>query len=89
MARHFADHCRSPSEAFDVVDIPFERKVQMLTALRVKVPAHSQGGLKMQTNLGDYIDTSPEIRSLVSTRTGTDLVHFKGDLMLEFPLAHK
>lgn len=71
VARQFADHCRSLSEAFDVVDIPFERKVQMLTALRVKVLAHSQGRLKMQTNLGDFIDISPEIRSLVSSRTGT------------------
>ena len=71
VARQFADHCRSLSEAFDLVDIPFERKVQMLNALRVKVLAHSQGDLKMQTNLGAFIDISPEIRSLVSTQTGT------------------
>jgi hypothetical protein len=43
----------------------FERKVQMLTDQRVKVFAHPQDGLKMETDSEDFIDISSEIRTLV------------------------
>lgn len=71
IASQFADYCRKMENALETVSIPFEKKKEMLTALRVNVLAHSNGTLKLQTNLGAIIAISPEIRSLFSNRTGT------------------
>lgn len=58
IAREFAGYCRKVSDAFDTIDIPFERKVQMLSAVRVKVFAHSNGTLKLKTNLGTLVEVA-------------------------------
>jgi hypothetical protein len=61
----------------------------MLTALRVTVLAHSNGTLKLQTNLGAILQTSPEIKSLSLAQIGNSLAQFKTDLTLEFSLNQK
>jgi hypothetical protein len=72
VAHEFDSYCRKISDAFDTVDIPYERKVQMLSAVRVKVPAHSNGLLKLQTNLGSLIEvTSTKTKSLALVQIGT------------------
>lgn len=71
IARQFADYCRKVDDAFETVSIPLEKKRGMLTVLRVTVLAHSNGTLKLQTNLGAILAICPEIKSLVSSRTGT------------------
>jgi hypothetical protein len=48
--------------------------------------AHSQGGWKRQTNLGEFSEISPEIKSLVSAQIENSLDQFKTDLTLEFSL---
>jgi hypothetical protein len=53
------------------------------------VLAHSNGTLKLQTNLGAILATCPEIKSLVSSQIGNSLAQFKGDLTLEFSLNQK
>ena len=59
----------------------------MLSAVRIKVLAHSNGVLKLQTNLGSLIEvTSPKTKSLALVQIGNNLVQFKGDLTLEFSL---
>jgi hypothetical protein len=70
IAREFAGYCRKVSDAFDTVDIPFERKVQMLSTVRVKVFAHSDGTLKLQTNLDALVEVASP-KSLVSSQIGT------------------
>lgn len=70
IARQFADYCRKLDGAFETVSIPFEKKREMLTVLRVNVLAHSNGTLKLQTNLGAILAICPEIKSLVSSQTG-------------------
>src|SRR5205085_4804276 len=73
VAREFAGHCRKISDAFDTVDIPFERKVQMLSAVRVKLFAHSDGILKLKTNLGALVEVaSPKSSDVSRTGTGAD-----------------
>jgi hypothetical protein len=72
IARQFADHCRAMDQAFETVSIPFEKKREMLTALRINVLAHSNGTLKLQTNLGAILQISSKIKSLVLNQTGTD-----------------
>ncbi len=52
IAHQFADYCRKLDGAFETVSIPFEKKREMLTVLRVSVIAYSNGTLKMQTNSG-------------------------------------
>ncbi len=71
IARQFADYCRKLDGAFEAVSIPFEKKREMLTALRVTVPAHSNGALGLQANLGAILATCPQIKSSASSRTGT------------------
>jgi hypothetical protein len=71
IARQFADYCRKLDGAFETVSIPFEKKREMLTVLRVTVLAHSNGTLKLQTNLGAILAICPEIKSLVSSQIGT------------------
>jgi len=71
IARQFADYCRKLDGAFETVSIPFEKKREMLTVLRMTVLAHSNGTLKLQTNLGAILAIYPEIKSLVSSRIGT------------------
>lgn len=51
--------CRKVSDAFDTVDILFGRKVQMPSAVRVKVLAHSNGTLKLKTHLGALVEIAP------------------------------
>ena len=70
VARQFADYCRTMDQAFETVSIPFEKKRELLTALHVTVLAHSNGTLKLQTNLGAILHTCPEIKSLVLCQTG-------------------
>ncbi|PYS90276.1 MAG: hypothetical protein DMF64_15460 [Acidobacteria bacterium] len=73
IAREFAGYCRKVSDAFDTVDIPFERKVQMLSAVRVKVFAHSNGTLKLRTNLGAHVEVaSPKSLDVARIGTGVD-----------------
>jgi hypothetical protein len=86
IARQLADYCRKLDGAFETVSIPFEKKREMLTVLRVTVLVHLNGTFKLQTNLGAILSICPEIRSLVSTRTGNSSAQFKGDLTLEFAL---
>jgi len=71
IAHQFADYCRKLDGAFETVSIPFEKKREMLTVLRVNVLAHSNGTLKLQTNLGAILAICPEIKSLVSSQIGT------------------
>lgn len=71
IARQFADYCRKLEGAFETVSIPFEKKREMLTVLRLTVLAHSNGTLKLQTNLGAILAICPEIKSLVSSQIGT------------------
>lgn len=71
IARQFADYCRKLDGAFETVSIPFEKKREMLTVLRVTVLAHSNGTLKLQTNLGAILAICPEIKSLVLSQIGT------------------
>lgn len=85
IAREFAGYCCKVSDAFDTVDIPFERKVQMLSAVRVKVLAHSNGTLKLITNLGALIEVASP-KSLDVARIGSSSAQFKGGLTLEFSL---
>ena len=70
IAHQFADYCRKLDGAFETVSIPFEKKRGMLTVLRVNVLAHSDGTLKLQTNLGAILAIRPEIKSLVSSQIG-------------------
>ena len=70
IARQFADYCRKLDGAFETVSIPFEKKREMPTVLRVTVLAHSNGALKLQTNLGAILAICPEIKSLVSSQIG-------------------
>lgn len=70
IARQFADYCRKLDGAFETVSIPFEKKREMLTVLRVTVLAHSNGTLKLQTNLGAILAICPEIKSLVLGQIG-------------------
>ena len=86
IARQFADYCRKLGGTFETVSIPLEKKREMLTVLRVTVLAHSNGALKLQTNLGAILAICPEIKSLVSNRTESSSGHFKTDLALEFSL---
>ena len=72
IAQQFADYCRKLDGAFETVSIPFEKKREMLTVLRVNVLAHSNGTLKLQTNLGAILAICPEIKSLVLSQTGID-----------------
>ena len=71
IARQFADYCRRLDGAFETVSIPFEKKREMLTVLRVTVLTHSNGTPKLQTNLGAILSICPEIKSLVSSQIGT------------------
>ena len=71
VASQFADYCRTMDQAFETVSIPFEKKRKMLTALRVTVLAHSNGTMKLQTNLGAILHICPEIKSLVLSQTET------------------
>ena len=52
VAAQFAQYCQKAADGFDEIDIPFERKVQALTELRVKVLAHSKRRAKLQLNTG-------------------------------------
>jgi site-specific DNA recombinase len=70
ITQQFAQYCRKMDRAFETVSFPFEKKKETLTALRVTVLAHSNGTLKLHTNLGAILQISPEIKSLVLTRTG-------------------
>jgi hypothetical protein len=66
----FADYCRKLDGALETVSIPFEKKREILTALRVTVLAHSNGTLKLQTNLGALVKIA-SVKSIASARTGT------------------
>jgi hypothetical protein len=57
--------------AFETVCIPFEKQREMLTVLRVNVFAHSNGTLKLQTNLGAILSICPKIKCSVSNQTVT------------------
>ena len=70
IARQFADYCRRLDGAFETVSIPFEKKRERLTVLRVTVLAHSNGTLKLQTNHGAILAICPEIKSSVSSQIG-------------------
>ena len=72
IAREFSDYCRQLGDAFYTLDIPYERKVQLLSAVRVKVVAHSDGELKLKTNLGSLVGVSAaEAKSLALVQIGT------------------
>ena len=71
IARHFADCHRRMDHAFEALSIPFGKKREMLTAPRVNALAHSNGTLKLQTNLGAIFAIRPEIKSSALARTGT------------------
>ncbi|HYY94879.1 MAG TPA: hypothetical protein VE713_10200 [Pyrinomonadaceae bacterium] len=58
----------------------------MLTISRVTVPAHSNGTLKLQANPGAILSACPEIKSLVSSQTGSTAGQFLTELSLEFSL---
>ena len=66
IAKEFAEHCRKCSAGIGRSDMPFERKVQMLNALRIKVFAHHDRPTRIQTNLGALV----EITNSDVTQTG-------------------
>lgn len=70
--RHFVDYRCAMNLAFETASIPFVKKREMLTALRVTVLAHSNGTLKLQTNLRALLNINPELKSLISSQTGID-----------------
>ncbi|HEX8843671.1 MAG TPA: hypothetical protein VF791_03455 [Pyrinomonadaceae bacterium] len=86
IAARFAEYCRKLESALETVSIPFEKKRERLTALRATVLAHSNGMLKLQTNLGAILEICPDIKSLSSNQTENSLAQFKTDLTLEFSL---
>ncbi len=63
IARQFADYRRKLGGAFETVSTPLEKKREVLTVLRVTVPARPNGTLKLQTNLGAILAVGPEIKS--------------------------
>ena len=60
VAAQFAEYCQKAAAGFDKIDIPFERKVQALTELRVKVLAHSKRRPKLQLNTGTLVGLGDE-----------------------------
>ena len=71
IARQFAHDCRRLEGAFVTASIPFRKKRELPTVLRLTLLAHSSGALKLQTKLGAILSICPEIKSSVSGRTGT------------------
>ena len=72
IARQFGEYCWRMESALkeEAVSIPFEKKKELLTALRVSVLAHPGGTLTLETNLGAILSLTPETKSLVSNQTG-------------------
>ena len=60
VATQFAEYCQKAAAGFNEIDIPFERKVQALTELRVKVLAHSKRQPKLQLNTGTLVGLNDE-----------------------------